>query len=377
MPDISFCILIIIVVLNLVGIVFSTVLISRAQDNRIKLLWGAIVLVCSLSMLVDNLEWLGRFIHNYGLGERNYLLIFPRMLKWYSFIHIFSLVPIISLRPGWLNPLRFITLSLPFIFSTLVCLCYICFDGKITPVYSFGGILDNLGILDVQIRAGYFILSMTTPMIYFFVPFAGTWLISKRKPTTMMYFYISSFFLLMVSYLLFILKANDMIFTYYAFLVTFIPDIFTFLYIYKEDPLSYPRVEAEFTQQEKEEYQETVVSPLIYGLHLRMVEVMEKQQPFTNPDYNILQLTKDLNAKRSTLIKAIQYSGFTGFSEYINHLRLEYFKAQAGLYPGMSIKELMYRCGFTSRSSFYRRFTEKEKMSPTEYLEKISQTPRL
>ena len=46
------------------------------------------------------------------------------------------------------------------------------------------------------------------------------------------------------------------------------------------------------------------------------------------------------------------------------HLRTEYFKQLAAAMPGVSVKELMFRCGFTSRSSFYRLFAGQENMSP-------------
>ncbi|MFR2071149.1 MAG: helix-turn-helix domain-containing protein [Bacteroides nordii] len=37
----------------------------------------------------------------------------------------------------------------------------------------------------------------------------------------------------------------------------------------------------------------------------------------------------------------------------------------------LTVKELMYKSGFTSRSSFYRYFSNIEKMSPSEYMEML------
>ena len=75
-----------------------------------------------------------------------------------------------------------------------------------------------------------------------------------------------------------------------------------------------------------------------------------------------------MNEKEKSISQAIKSGGFTGFREYINYLRLEHFKKLATEYPDKNIKELMYLCGFTSRTTFYRIFTEKFGMSPSQYI---------
>ena len=48
------------------------------------------------------------------------------------------------------------------------------------------------------------------------------------------------------------------------------------------------------------------------------------------------------------------------------------FKEQAQLKRELTVKELMFLSGFTSRSSFYRYFASVEKMSPSEYMEMLN-----
>ena len=43
----------------------------------------------------------------------------------------------------------------------------------------------------------------------------------------------------------------------------------------------------------------------------------------------------------------------------------------ARLQKDLSVKELMFMSGFTSRSSFYRYFANVEKMSPGEYMDML------
>lgn len=371
MSGYSYIMLLIDISMNLIGIVLGILLIRQAKDNRLKMIWGVMVAICSINMLADNIGWIYRYTVQVKLDERVSLLIFSRMLKWFFFAHILSLFPIASLRPGWLTPLRTLIFSLPLIFCSLICLCYIWFNGYITPVYTLTDIFKNIGHLDIQIRSACFILSVVFPGIYFLIPFMGKWITLKRRLTLAMYLYIAGTFTTMLLYILFVIGTTDTIFTIYGFIVTFLPNVFSALYLFSENPLSSPRESSDISPNDENQYQEATIAPAIYRLHLKMTGLMRAQTPFTNPEYNLETLSRDLEAPQYLLTKAIQYSGFSGFNEYINHQRLEYFKKLALKLPQASIKELMFSSGFTSRSSFYRRFAEKEKMSPTEYLGKI------
>ena len=77
---------------------------------------------------------------------------------------------------------------------------------------------------------------------------------------------------------------------------------------------------------------------------------------YTDKEYTIRQLAEALNKKERAVSQAIKSGGFTGFREYINYLRLEHFKQLASTHSDKNIKELMYLCGFTSRTTFYRIF---------------------
>ena len=91
----------------------------------------------------------------------------------------------------------------------------------------------------------------------------------------------------------------------------------------------------------------------------------------TNPQYALQDLLNDLNTNENRLDKALHYDGFSGFRDFINFHRLQYFKEQARLQKDLSVKELMFMSGFTSRSSFYRYFANVEKMSPGEYMDML------
>ena len=103
---------------------------------------------------------------------------------------------------------------------------------------------------------------------------------------------------------------------------------------------------------------------------------MKESSAFTSPSYNISELSAVLSIKESEISNSIKLSGFTGFREYVNYQRLEYFKFIAARNEGKSIKEMMFICGFNSRTTFYRYFSEQYGISPTNFIESISKSAK-
>ncbi|MBQ4278423.1 MAG: AraC family transcriptional regulator [Rikenellaceae bacterium] len=355
--------------LDLIMAILGIILIVKAQDNHLRQIWGVMVVVLAASMLYDNSLWLTR--EQDILGHNLTLLSLPIMLKWYLFVHTLSLFTIGSLKPSWLTPVRITLLSLPLLLSTVVVLCYYWFNGQITPLGSAADILTDLGRPDVQVRIALFLFTLVTPALNIMLP-----LIGKRQParklSSGMYIYIGCFLLLVFAYILFVIDVRPWEIRTFGFIVAILPSALSVMYLRNENPLSRPYRTVKAPDKADAEYvPEEAGYTLAYRLYERITEHMQKRTPFTEPDYALDNLTADLGTSRTLTTQAIKCGGYTGFREYVNFLRLEHFKQLAATLPGATIKELMFRCGFTSRSSFYRHFAEQESMSPREYLDKL------
>lgn len=361
--------LIIEIILDLVSLVLGAILIIKAQDNRLRKIWGILVVFLALVMLQCNFFWLYKL--RMGLVEdKLYLLSVSRMLKWYLAAFIFSLLPIASLRPGWLTTLRFVIFLLPISIIMVIAFCYQWFNGHFTVLTNISDVVANIDKLDVRLRLGIFVVSMASPLINFIIPFGG-WKGPVRRMNKRMYVYCACCILTFWLYILLTIFPSKLILNMYGYVIEVLPVVFTIMYLKNENPFSYPAETMSVKPDEKKEKVSPAVSPAVYKLYEIMTEYMETEKPFTSAEYTIQELANRLSAKQSLVIKAIQYGGFTGFREYVNYLRLEYFKQLATSSPGTSIKTLMFHSGFNSRSSFYRHFAEKEKMSPKEFIEKL------
>ena len=119
----------------------------------------------------------------------------------------------------------------------------------------------------------------------------------------------------------------------------------------------------------------------LQNLFNRIEETLKRDNLFTDKDYSLKNLARDMDEREAVLSEAIKAAGFTSFREYLCDLRLEYFKRQAENRPGKYVKELIFECGFTSRSTFYRNFTKRlpechELWKMSHFRQKMSHFPK-
>lgn len=350
--------------LDLIALITGIILICRAKDNYPKLYWGIIATGIGLMFTWENIGWLTIVTDtpNYNFTE---LLNIEKMLKWYALANIVALFPIASLSPGYFNHYRIFTFLLPPIITITVGICYLAFNGMITPVYSLADVIPNIHHMDVKLRISIFLLSILTPLILLFWPLISNK--TYRKMNNNMYLLIGFLFVFLGIYILFTLDINEFVFNLFGITAIVFTVLFSILYLRYENPFSdhikmVSNVDATILTEPEETLQSLPLFAMIES-HLK------EQHPYIDQHYNIEHLANSLNEKEHTISVAIKSKGFTGFREYINYLRLEYFRQLAAESPEKNVKELMFACGFTSRATFYRNFSEKYGISPTKFID--------
>lgn len=376
---VSVIMLLVEILLDVVGLVTGCIVLIRSSDNKFQRAWGMLTVTLSLLLLGDNIEWMYIFTRDVGTIPEFAELPMQHLSIWHIFrviifFQAFSLFPIASLRPGLLTSSKIITLSIPAILISCIACCYELFNGYYTNLESFEDIQNNIAILDVKVRLVLFIASVIFPSINFLFPFLKKWIPFRRKQTRAMSIYIACYALIMSGYIWLMLGTCNVSFNLFGCIVV-IPAIYlNILYLCDENPLSLPPSPMnEMKSEEIEAIKEIEVSPVVLELDLKLESFMKENTPFIDPQYSLDNLLEDLATNENRLNKTLRYKGFSGFRDYINFCRLQYFKQQAqlDLERVLSVKELMFKSGFTSRSSFYRYFANIEKMSPSEYIEML------
>ena len=348
---------------DLIAFSMGIYLICRAHDNRPRFYWGIIAVAIGGMFMWENITWL-LIVTDTPTFEYTDLLNIEKMLKWYALASIVSLFPIASLSPGYLNYTRIFCFMLPPIIIITVGLCYLGFNGHITPLGSLADVEANISRLDVRLRLAIFFLSIFIPALLLVYPLLNTR--TYRRFNRNMYLFLAFLFLFICIYILFTLCINEFVFNLFGITALVFTILFSLQYMYRENPFSDHMVMVSCSTSDS---LHSIALPQPLPLFVSIDSYLRCHHPYTDPNYTLQQLADSQEVKPFIVSKAIKSGGFTGFREYINCLRLEYFKRLAAEENNLSIKELMFRSGYTSRSTFYRNFAARYGISPTKYLE--------
>ena len=96
-------------------------------------------------------------------------------------------------------------------------------------------------------------------------------------------------------------------------------------------------------------------------------EWMEKEKPYCNPDFKLVDLQKVLPMNRTYLSQFIHAEYDCSFYLFVNRYRIEEAKRLMADNPDMKMAEISASCGFSSPSVFSRTFTSIAGQSPSEW----------
>lgn len=355
---------------DLLTLLLGLILVFCARDNSPKFYWGIISVMIGAMFSWENIEWLSVVSHN---PDYRYVdvLNMEKMLKWYPTASVVALFPLASLAPGYLNPFRVLLFLLPSLLLTTVGVSYLFFNGVMTPLSAVGDVFVYIENPDVALRCFIFLMSVLTPLAVFIFPIlfhAGV-----RRPNRMMYIFIGFMMLFVFIYVLFTLDISYFIFNLFGATAIIFSLFFSVQYLLKENPFAHFAPVTPFYPEPlpvPDKKEPPVIQTRVHPLFRDIESFLLQDHVYTRPDFTISNLADTLRIRENYLSDAIKSAGFSSFREYMNYLRMEYFKNLVCATPEKSIKELIYLCGFNSRATFYRNFSERYGISPSMFVEK-------
>lgn len=369
--------------LDVIGLVTGIAVFPQTSGKKLQRSWSVLAIALSTLLLYSNMQWM--YLFSGDIASRRMLVDLPleHLSLWHIvgcvvFFQLYSLFPIATMRPGWLTASKGFMLSIPSIAIACVGFWYILFGKWHTSLTSVYDIFELSGYQDVMVRLVLFAGSILAPTLVFLVPYFKGWISISERPNKAMRFYILSYASVLIGYAFLMLYTTGFTFNLFGYIVI-VPVVYmNIAHLFGRSPfVPVPTVvkvaEEVPVVKPVEEIQE---SPVLCELLASLQQFMKEEKPFVNPKCSMQVLLEALSTNENRLNKVLRSEGFSGFRDYINYHRLCYFKEQAAEHKDMTVKELMYVSGFTSRSSFYRYFGNMENMSPTEYLEELRKDNR-
>ncbi len=97
--------------------------------------------------------------------------------------------------------------------------------------------------------------------------------------------------------------------------------------------------------------------------------IMQKEQLYLNPDFLITDLAKVLKQPYKRISQAINTNTDLNFSEYVNKYRINEVKSyfENPVHQSKNVLEVMYECGFNTKSNFNRAFKKFTGFTPSQF----------
>ncbi len=98
----------------------------------------------------------------------------------------------------------------------------------------------------------------------------------------------------------------------------------------------------------------------------KIQKIVTIEKLYLHPNFKVSDLASRLHSNRNYIYHAINVEMGISFSDYINHLRIDYASQMLDEHPELSINDVLMKSGFTSSSAFYRNFKKFEGITPKE-----------
>ena len=128
---------------------------------------------------------------------------------------------------------------------------------------------------------------------------------------------------------------------------------------------------------EKEKYKtSTLKEAECRQLATQLRQCMEEQRPYINPDLKLNDLAKMSNISSYNMSYLFSQYMQVSYYDYVNEYRINAFKqmVKAGGTERYTLEAMAEKCGFSSRTSFFRSFKKVTGETPNEYIKRLKKS---
>ncbi|MBO4625439.1 MAG: AraC family transcriptional regulator [Bacteroidales bacterium] len=145
-----------------------------------------------------------------------------------------------------------------------------------------------------------------------------------------------------------------------------------FMFIYATEQILFRKDPWELLRKKEKAEDQTVQKQLDVTHRQKLEEWMEKEKPYRNPDFRLLDLQQILPMNRTYLSQFIHNEYGCTFYQFVNRYRIEESMRLKREKPDLKVQEVSALCGFSSPTVFSRTFTSITGLSPREWAKQIN-----
>jgi len=116
-----------------------------------------------------------------------------------------------------------------------------------------------------------------------------------------------------------------------------------------------------------EEKEEEVANPINAAYRATLENWLEKEKPYLNTDFQLMDLHRVLPLNRTYLSQLINTEYGCSFYQWVNGLRIDEAKRLKTEHPDWTAQDIAERCGFSSARVFYRTLSRETGMTSKEW----------
>ncbi|MBC8645361.1 helix-turn-helix transcriptional regulator [Flavobacterium lindanitolerans] len=139
--------------------------------------------------------------------------------------------------------------------------------------------------------------------------------------------------------------------------------------VYEKAATNYFHEETAIDEAEKKYKNSGLTANDIDAIHSKLIQLLEEDKPFVNPNLTLNELAKMLEIHPNYLSQVINSKEEKNFYELINEKRIDEFvkKLENPENKQYTLLAIAYECGFNSKASFNRNFKKYFEVTPSEY----------
>ncbi|MBN2091414.1 helix-turn-helix transcriptional regulator [candidate division KSB1 bacterium] len=122
------------------------------------------------------------------------------------------------------------------------------------------------------------------------------------------------------------------------------------------------------------DYQKSGLKPdVAHEVHRKLKKLMSDKKLYTNPQLTLSELAEHLDVSVNHLSQVINQYEKVNFHDFVNTYRIDEFIKNASTNKNFNILAHAFDAGFNSKSSFNNVFKKRHGMTPSKYIDQLSQ----